>query len=161
MDPRRTAAGRRKECARIGQAVDDRCCQEGKSEASLNGSIPGWKKGALGKKNWWGHYNRRWQWEVNALDLLLTAQECTKELMLHCAVKLANIWIPIQVCCSFQTRDFLQQLATRIAPNLRNHKQKIDWTTDHVNSTPTLPKMVYILSIHFFKFFLILWLSLH
>ena len=38
---------------------------------------------------------------------LLTTWECMKELMLRCAVELANIWIPVQVCCIFQTRDFL------------------------------------------------------
>ena len=36
------------------------CCEEGKSEASINGSIPGQKRGAVGKKNWSGRYHRRW-----------------------------------------------------------------------------------------------------
>ena len=42
---------------------------------------------------------------------LLTAQECAKELMLCCVVGLADIWIPIQDWCSFQTRDFLTETA--------------------------------------------------
>ena len=28
------------------------CCEEGKNEASINGTVPSRKKGAVGKENW-------------------------------------------------------------------------------------------------------------
>ena len=37
----------------------------------------------------------------------VTTGEYTKELMLCCAAEVTNIRIPIQVCHTFQTRDFL------------------------------------------------------
>ena len=95
--------------------ASSRCCEEGKSEASLNGSVPCRKKGAVGKENWWGHYHGNGdEREMHSLvgqriDMLLTAWECAKELMLRCAVELADVRIPVQICCSFQARDFLQK----------------------------------------------------
>ena len=69
-EPRRTAAGRGKERASIGQEAD--IARKGtRSEASTNGFVPGRKKGAVGKENWWGHFHRWWWWEGNASCLLL------------------------------------------------------------------------------------------
>ena len=49
-EPRRTAAGRGKERASIGQEAD--IARKGtRSEASTNGFVPGRKKGAVGKEN--------------------------------------------------------------------------------------------------------------
>ena len=66
---------------------------------------------------------KRWQWgreigdsiitgDSNEREMLgkcklLTAWECAKKLMLHCAAELVNVQIPVQVCRSFQTRDIL------------------------------------------------------
>ena len=39
----------------------------------------------------------------------VTTGECVKELMLCCVVDVTDIQIPVQVCCTFQTRDFLHK----------------------------------------------------
>ena len=36
-----------------------------------------------------------------------THRECARELTLRCAAEVTEVWIPVQVCRTFQTRDFL------------------------------------------------------
>ena len=36
-----------------------------------------------------------------------THRECARELTLRCAAEVTDVWIPVQVCHTFQTRDFL------------------------------------------------------
>ena len=74
---------------------------------------------------------------------LLTAQECMTELMLHCAAELANIQIPIQVCHSFQTRDFLPCLGLQIRPCL-TCKQTLP---QHIYKMPILTVLISQISL--------------
>ena len=110
MEPRRTAAGRGKEHASIAQAVD--VVRNGR--VRLLYMVP-----LLAQKRWqWGREigdsiitgdsNER---EMLGKCKLLTAWECAKKLMLHCAAELVDVQIPVQVCRSFQTRDILRYKA--------------------------------------------------
>ena len=103
IEARRAAGGRGKERASIGQAGIERgWCEEGRSTAPLNCSVPGRSRRWRREWNAWRE-DVRWTW---ACCGVATHRECAKELTLRCAAEVTDVSIPVQVCRTISDQEF-------------------------------------------------------
>ena len=68
-----------------------------------------------------------------------TNRGCARELTLRCAAEVTDVWIPVRVCRTFQTRDFLCTME-------RNYQFRIHFQSSRTAVTPPHHTVIVVLN---------------